>query len=104
MAWLREKTILQAVHDGWVEITTPYLDRRNDYLQIYMREKDGNIVLSDHGYTIDGPIQSGCSLDSPKLRRLLKQTLAGFGIRQRDNCLEAQTTQHTFPLGKHDLL
>jgi len=32
--WLREKTQVRQV-DEWVEITTPYLDRHNDYLQIY---------------------------------------------------------------------
>lgn len=104
MAWLREKTTLRIVHDDWVEITTPYLDRHNDYLQIYMREKEGKILLSDDGYIIDDLTQSGCNLDSPKRQQLLKQTLAGFGIQQRDNRLEAQATQHTFPMRKHDLL
>jgi hypothetical protein len=34
VAWLRSKTTLRQVAD-WIEITTPYLDRHNDYLQIY---------------------------------------------------------------------
>ena len=34
LAWLKDKTQLRQVAD-WVEITTPYLDRNNDYLQIY---------------------------------------------------------------------
>jgi len=33
IAWLKDKNILREVKD-WVEITTPYLDRHNDYLQI----------------------------------------------------------------------
>ena len=32
--WLRDKTTIRQMHD-WVEITTPYLDRHNDRLQIY---------------------------------------------------------------------
>ena len=36
VAWLRSKTTLRQVAD-WIEITTPYLDRHNDYLQIYAR-------------------------------------------------------------------
>ncbi|NNM88560.1 MAG: DUF1829 domain-containing protein [Phycisphaerae bacterium] len=104
VAWLREKTKLRTLQKDWVEITTPYLDRHNDYLQIYVRENDGKILLSDDGYIIDDLIQSGCSLESPKRRQLLKQTLAGFGIQERDHHLEAQATVHTFPMRKHDLL
>jgi hypothetical protein len=104
VAWLREKTTLRGLHDDWVEVTTPYLDRHNDYLQIYMREKDGKILLSDDGYTIGDLIQSGCSLDSPKRQKLLKQTLAGFGVQERQNQLEVQATRQTFPMRKHDLL
>lgn len=44
--WLKEKTQVRQV-DEWVEITTPYLDRHNDYLQIYARRRNGNYVLTD---------------------------------------------------------
>jgi len=36
LQWLKDKTVLRQVND-WVEITTPYLDRHNDYLQMYAR-------------------------------------------------------------------
>jgi hypothetical protein len=36
-AWLKDKTKLREVGGDWVEITTPHLDRHNDYLQIYAR-------------------------------------------------------------------
>ena len=26
-------------HDAWTEITAPYLDRNNDYLQIYLSRR-----------------------------------------------------------------
>ena len=57
--WLRDKTSLRQVSD-WVEITTPYLDRHNDYIQIYAKRTDGGLVLTDDGYTIDDLEQSGC--------------------------------------------
>ena len=34
--WLKDRKNLREVEDC-VEITTPYLDRHNDYLQIYAR-------------------------------------------------------------------
>jgi hypothetical protein len=32
LAWLKDKTTLRQI-DEFVEVTTPYLDRHNDYLQ-----------------------------------------------------------------------
>jgi hypothetical protein len=48
VAWNKYKSVLGEVN-GWTEITTPYLDRHNDYLQIYARREDNNFVLTDDG-------------------------------------------------------
>ena len=53
--WVRDKSILREVNDQYVEITTPYLDRHNDYTQIYVRKDDGGFVLTDGGDTNPGP-------------------------------------------------
>lgn len=37
--WLRDKTAWRTL-DKWTEITAPYLDRNNDYLQIYLKKAD----------------------------------------------------------------
>lgn len=66
--WLRSKIALRQV-DDWVEITTPYLDRHNDYLQIYAQKQNGSYILTDDGYIINDLHQSGCTLDTPKEKR-----------------------------------
>ncbi len=78
--WLREQTRLREI-DEWIEITTPYLDRHNDYLQIYVKRSDGGFVLTDDGYVLEDLEQSGCKIDSDKRQALLKMTLNGFGIQ-----------------------
>ncbi|MEA1051557.1 hypothetical protein U5801_17345 [Lamprobacter modestohalophilus] len=35
-AWIKDKSKLRQI-DDWVEITTSYLDRHNDYVQIYAK-------------------------------------------------------------------
>ena len=50
--WLKDKTTLREVDGEWVEITTPFLDRHNDALQIYARAENGGYILSDDSYTI----------------------------------------------------
>ncbi len=103
-AWLKDKTTLRGIGDSWVEITTPYLDRHNDALQIYARQTNGGYLLSDDSYTIHDLEASGCSLNTEKRRDLLKMTLNGFGVKLNEETLEIHATPETFPLRKHSLI
>ena len=104
-AWLREKTNLRAIED-WVEITAPFLDRHNDYIQIYVKRTKNGYFLTDDGETIDDLELSGCTLDSPKRKALLRTTLNGFGVQLDGNnkALVVRTTAKDFALKKHNLL
>jgi hypothetical protein len=75
VAWVKDKTTLREINGSWVEITTPYLDRHNDALQIYARRENGGFVLSDDCYTIHDLEASGCSLTTGKRQDLLRMTL-----------------------------
>jgi len=103
LAWLKDKTILRQVKD-WVEITTPYLDRHNDYLQIYAKRQNGNYLLTDDGYVLEDLDQSGCKLESPKRQALLKITLNGFGVQEKEGRLEVHASSDNFSLRKHNLI
>jgi hypothetical protein len=102
-AWLKDKTVLRQI-DDWVEITTPYLDRHNDYVQIYAKKSNGSFTLTDDGYTIDDLEQSGCKLDSRKRQDLLKMTLNGFGVQAHGKALEVHASPDNFALRKHNLV
>lgn len=103
-AWLRDKTILREMED-WVEITTPYLDRHNDCLQIYATRDGGGWVLSDDGFIIGDLENSGCMLHTPKRESLLNVTLAGFGVRrERGDALTVRASQSDFSARKHSLV
>src|ERR1700675_4769118 len=90
--WLRDKTTLREVNGNWVEITTPYLDRHNDALQIYARAENGGYLLTDDSYTIHDLEASGCNLNTEKRRDLLKMTLNGFGVRVNNEALEVHAS------------
>ena len=103
-AWLRDNTMLREV-DEWVEITTPYLDRHNDCLQIYATRDDSGWTLSDDGFIISDLEMSGCALDTPKRLALLNMTLAGFGVRRdAGDALVVRASQNSFATKKHSLL
>ena len=102
--WLKDKTTLREVDDTWVEITTPYLDRHNDSLQIYARQENGGFLLSDDSYTIHDLEASGCNLHTEKRQDLLRMTLNGFGVKLNHEALQIHATALTFPLRKHNLI
>jgi Domain of unknown function DUF1828 len=95
-AWLRDKTTLRLVNGGWVEITTPSLDRHNDALQIYVRAENGGYVLTDDSYTIHDLEASGCNLHTEKRRDLLKMTLNGFGVKLENEALVVTPARRPF--------
>ena len=103
--WLKDQTSLRAVHDC-VEITTPFLDRHNDYLQIYAKRHDGGFILTDDGYTVADLEQSGCTIDSPRRQDLLRTTLNGFGVQISETSkeLEVRASAGNFALRKHSLV
>ncbi len=103
-AWLKDKTTLKAIDENWMEVTTPLLDRHNDFLQIYIRKEGQRFLLSDDGYVLADLEQSGCSIDSQKRQQLLKVTLNGFGVREEKGRLEVLATREDFARRKHNLL
>lgn len=102
--WLRDKSVLREVDDRYVEITTPYLDRHNDYTQIYVRRENGGYLLTDAAETIEDLRASGCDLETPKRRDLLAATLNGFGVQREDDALVVKATPQNFSLRKHNLV
>jgi hypothetical protein len=102
--WLKDKTTLREVNSEWVEITTPYLDRHNDMVQIYVKAENGGYLLTDDSYTVHDLEASGCNLHTEKRQDLLRMTLNGFGVRMNRDALEVHASAQTFPLRKHNLI
>ena len=101
--WLRDKTTLRQI-DGWVEITTPYLDRHNDQLQMYAACQGNGYVLTDDGYVLDDLEQSGCKIEGGRRQALFEMTINGFGVQRVDNQLQVHATKNNFALRKHNLV
>lgn len=105
LAWLKDEITLREI-DDWVEVTTPFLDRHNDYMQIYVGRSETGYVLTDDGYTIADLEMSGCQLDTPKRQSLLAMTLRGFGVQRdtKSNELFVSASGENFPVRKHSLV
>jgi len=101
--WLSEKISVKDF-DGICEITTPFLDRHNDHLQIYVKKIQNHLVLTDDGYTLRDLQLSGCEFNTDKRSRMLKSVLNGFGITRDKNELVIHASPTNFPQKKHNLL
>ena len=100
--WLRDQMTVRRI-DEWTEITTPYLDRHNDCLQICAKRVNGGFLLTDDGYMVDDPEQSGCKIDA-KRQALFRTTLNRLGVQVNGHKLEVQATADDFAQRKHNLL
>ena len=105
LTWLRDEISIREI-DEWLEVTSPFLDRHNDYLQIYIKRVDSGYLLTDDGYTITDLEMCGCNLDSPRRQSLLATTLRGFGVQHNENTRElfVSAASENFALRKHFLL
>lgn len=102
--WLRSHMQLADV-DGTCEITTPFLDRHNDHIQIYVEAKaNGMYELHDDGYTISDLKLSGCNLSTNHRQQMLETILRGFNVFEKDEILFVEANRITFPHRKHALL
>jgi hypothetical protein len=89
---------------GWLEITTPFVDRHNDYLQIYATQEHDRYLLTDDGYIIEDLEQSGYTLDTLQSKTILETVLSGFGIHRRETELMTYATAENFSARMHSLL
>src|SRR4051794_37778698 len=79
-SWLRDSTNLRQIGE-WIEITTPFLDRHNDSLQIYAEQTAAGLRLTDDGYILQDLQASGLEFNSTKRRDTLNTALRGFGVQ-----------------------
>ena len=101
--WLKSRTILKKINNDWVEIETPYIDRHNDYLSIYVRRKNDYFEITDGGYIINDLKISGCSFTKQRNKMLL-QTLSGFGVNLEKEHIITHASADDFPVKKHSLI
>jgi hypothetical protein len=101
--WLKEKIKPRAIGDV-CELTTPFVDRHNDYLQIYVKATPSGLLLTDDSYTIRDLEMSGLEFNTERRKNELKAILNGFGVNLRGDSLEVEARPDNFAQRKHNLL
>ncbi len=104
--FLREHTVHNAVDNGWISITTPFLNVYNDYIEIYCKKEAERIILSDGGETLNNLELSGVTFSrSPRRKTIFEQILLNYGVSADDHkSLVVSTDLNGFAQAKHNLL
>jgi Domain of unknown function DUF1829/Domain of unknown function DUF1828 len=103
LEWLRTKISVKEIN-GACEITTPFLDRHNDRIQIFAVPIENGFRLTDDGYVIGDLESSGCSFNTPNRLSVFKTILTGFGVHEDEGELFVETSVESFPQKKHALI
>ena len=77
--WLRKEITFEKVGE-YYEITTPYLDSANDYLQIYVRQDGDELYFTDDSATINNLKMSGFQLTAAR-KKHLQRILNQYGVK-----------------------
>lgn len=97
--WLKSEISFEQ-YGEYYEITTPYLDSANDYLQIYVRQDGNDILFTDDGVIINSLEMNGVQF-TPARKTLLKSILAQYGVNLQGKQLVSKGNICDFPQKKH---
>ncbi len=101
--WLRQGLSVEGV-GGACELTTPFLDRHNDHIQVYATRRNGAVILTDDGYTLSDLRTSGLEIDTPKRKMVLESVLNGLGIREENGSLIVEASASNLGQRLHSLV
>ncbi|WP_341877633.1 DUF1829 domain-containing protein [Defluviitalea saccharophila] len=105
--WLKENIEEYKINNTAYRITTPFLDRNNDYTEVYLiKQANDDFILTDDGYTINELELSGFSIKSSEKRKnLMINILNSHGVKLgQDNDLFIKCSLSDMPLKKHMLI
>ena len=106
LEFLKQNINYTTVNKDIISVTTPFLDRHNDYTEILIIDThDGSYRLTDDGYTINDLELSGFDFNTPKRKTTLLTTASRFGVSiNEESALEIKSSLSNMPLKKHMLL
>lgn len=89
-----------------VEITTPFLDRHNDWIQIYVEESENNkIYITDDGYILNDLKKCGIDFKTDTIQKMLSNIVRRYEIQiSDDNELFVISDRNLFSQKKHMLI
>jgi hypothetical protein len=102
--WIKDNTILRTAGSGWMEMNTPFPDRHNDGIQIYVKKVGDRPEITDDGFTLSDLESSGCPLKTDKQLSFLNKIVNSNGIKLYDGALSISVFPDEFPARKIEFI
>ena len=87
--WIKQNSA-QRIINGYDEITTPFLDAHNDFIQFYVQRQGDSFFFTDDGYTIADIEMNGLNLSSKKSREMMDRFATSLNVTIRDGAITAK--------------
>lgn len=105
LSWIRHGVSAIKLDERTSELTTPFLDRHNDHLQIYAERLGVDLfLLTDDGYIISELKSSGVERRGDRRRSLFQDLLSGYGVELAGNELRVEATSSNLGQRVHNLV
>jgi hypothetical protein len=105
LEWLKTSLNALALDDDVTELTTPFLDRHNDYLQIYAERAGEDLyLLTDDGYIVAELKSAGVETRGSRREETIRELLTGHGVSLKGNELQVEATQSNLGQRAHSLV
>ena len=97
--WLKNEITFSKVGE-YYEISSPFLDEKNDYLQFYVKQSGDDILFTDDGYTLNELQSIGISITGNR-KKQLNMILNQYGAKLTDKEITLIASAKDFPQKKH---
>ena len=104
--WLSDNTeITVDPLTGWGCLATPFIDSKNDSIEIFIKRDGNKITLSDDGETLGYLEDVGITFDrAGNLKRLLESVVRNCNVTLEGSNLTVVTDEEDLFVAKHDLI
>ena len=104
-ARLGEKFDCELLPDGRLSIVTPFFYPDHDRIEVYLREKDGRIIISDLGETLRHLYAQGIDvLGSPNLKYASSKIAGGFNATLDNGIIRKEGTPASAGKTMHEVI
>lgn len=97
--WLRDKITFEQ-YGQYYEITAPFLDASNDYLQLYVKLEGNEVYFTDDGFVLNELEFNNVKLNS-KRKQQIQLIASQFGVTVTKDELTMKAPQREFAQHKH---
>jgi len=105
LSWIRHGVSAIKLDERISELTTPFLDRHNDHLQVYAERLGADqFLLTDDGYIISELKSSGVERRGDRRRNLFQDLLNGYGVELAGNELRVEANSSNLGQRVHSLV